>query len=134
MDDYTKKLLRQYEEHKDDPRVFVGESVAAEGGGGIALGLQGGSMARYKTATGDVNWRDGELPRLVKRTPAQRTESLANRLWQSVKDHDPVATEMVLKLLYEDAWKRGMPISYDDVKNIAANLMRQAAAKAGGSY
>lgn len=136
MDDITRKLLKQYEEHKDDPRVFRGQSAAVAGGGRLVAGVsgdQGGALSRQVPITGDVNWHQ-DLPALRKRSLAQRAESLANRFWAAVKDHDPAQTELMLKMLYQDSWKVGQPISYDEVKQVAINLLRQQAAKSGGSY
>ena len=135
MDDRTRKLIKQYEEaERNDTRVWAGESAHVPGVGTVILpGTQGGAMAREAPVTGEVNWHQ-PLSEIKKRTPAERAESLANRLWQSVKDHNPVETEMILKMIHQDAWKAGKPISYDDVKAVAVELMRKAAAKAGGPY
>jgi hypothetical protein len=139
MDDVTRKLLAQYMEHeKHDQRVFAGSSASIEGprggGAGILMDVQGGALSREVPITGGVAWEGGDLPTIRKRTPAERAESLANRFWQAVKDHDPAQTEIILKQLYGEAWRAGMPISYDEVKQLAANVMRLAAAKAGASY
>lgn len=135
MDDRTRKLIKAYEEaERNDTRVWAGESAYVPGVGTVIMpGTQGGTMAREGAVRGEVNWHQ-PLPDIVKRTPQQRAESLANRLWASVKDHNPVETELILKMIHQDAWKAGKPISYDDVKKVAADLMRQAAAKAGGPY
>jgi hypothetical protein len=139
MDDITRKLLAQYKEAEEyDSRRFAGSSASVADSAGVRAGIlmdvQGGALSREMPITGGVNWQGGEVAPIRKRTPAERAESLANRFWQSVKDHDPAQTEMILKQLYGEAWKAGMPISYDEVKQVATNALRLAAAKAGGSY
>jgi hypothetical protein len=134
MDDYTRRLLKKAEEidrsGRDDRRVR-GTSFANERQAGI---IRDGNSRLGEAKAVEFNWEQGDLPALLRRSPAQRAESLANRLWQSVKDHRPAETELVLQLLHEEQWKKGMPISYEDVKQAAMELMRQAAAKAGGPY
>lgn len=135
MDARTQRLLALYKEHENDPRRIVGESAYVPGVGALILpGTEGGSMAREGSITAPVEWHGGENEPLRRRSPAERAESLAQRFWASVKDHDPAQTEIVLKQLYGDAWKSGMPISYDEVKQVAIEALRLAAAKQGASY
>lgn len=132
MDETTRRLLKAYKDAEDDTRVFRGESVAVAGRGAIT-GLQGGTLSEGVAVSAPVDWRT-PLSDIKKRTPAQRAEALAQKFWQSVKDHDPAQTELVLKMLYQDSWKKGQPISYDEVKQLAVELLRTTAAKAGGPY
>lgn len=135
MDDRTQRLLQLYKEHENDPHRIVGESAYIPGVGAVILpGTQGGTLANEGSITAQVEWQGGENTPLRRRSPAERAESLAQRFWASVKDHDPAQTEVILKQLYGDAWKAGKPISYDEVKRVAVEALRLAAAKQGASY
>jgi hypothetical protein len=68
-----------------------------------------------------------DLPPIVKRTPQQRIESLANRL----RDSDPAFIEPILKELASEYWKAGMPVSTEDLRAVAASLLNQADRRKG---
>lgn len=87
-----------------------------------------GTRADDRGGAVGVDWN---LPDIKKRSEAQRAESLANRLWKSVVDHDEVSMRLILRLMGEESWKKGQPITYDDVKKIAVEQLKLAAAKMG---
>ena len=107
-----------------------------------ARGHVAASYGRGKT--GALDWRDSAFPNgkpsdqvveaqfardpIVKRTNQQRTEAMAKRLWDGIQKY-PQLAPVLLKYVHEEAWKDGMPMSYDDLKEVAVELLRKQAAK-----
>lgn len=66
---------------------------------------------------------------LKKRTDRERAESLARRFWSTVKDN-PSMAPLVLKELQIEYWKAGQPISFEQMKEAAIQLLKKAAVDA----
>lgn len=66
---------------------------------------------------------------LKKRSDRERAESLARRFWETVRDN-PKMAPLVLQELHSEYWKAGQPVSYEDMKNAAIELLKKAAADA----
>lgn len=62
---------------------------------------------------------------LQRRTGPQRLESLSRRIWNQIQA-DPTMTPQILKYYHEELWKSGMPVTYEDIKNIAIGLLEKA--------
>lgn len=135
MDERTKEMLLR--KAREDNRVFEGYSPLGVElkGSQAAAGMrklsqaaaqgQGFKMSKAPTGKGSFNVN----PSTVKRTDRARVESLANRLWKAVQSHNPAETELILQMLQAEGWKAGSPVSYEEVKNIAVQQMKLAAAK-----
>lgn len=80
-----------------------------------------------KQVTQDVNWDQAPLK---KRSERERVESLAARLWKSVEERKPGEMELILQEMATESWKRGDPVTYEDVKRLAITQMKMAAEKA----
>jgi len=127
------ELFKLYEpmlrEAQRDPRRIRGHVAASHGVG----------------KTGALHWADSTFPNgrpsdktvqgqfeandpIVKRSNAQRTEAMAKRLWDAIQKN-PQQAGVLLKYVHEAAWRDGMPVSYDDLKEVAVELLRKAAAK-----
>ncbi|HSE44953.1 MAG TPA: hypothetical protein VLA89_06455 [Gemmatimonadales bacterium] len=71
------------------------------------------------------------LPRnpIVKRSDRDRVHSLAKRFWDTVKDN-PNMAPLVLQELQQEYWKKGQPVSYEDMRLAAVELLKKAAIEA----
>lgn len=76
-----------------------------------------------------VNARFAEKTPIQKRTERERVESLATRFWKQIQA-DPNMAPIILKEMHEEYWKAGRPVSYDDMKAAAIQLLRKAAEEA----
>jgi|SRR6476619_4482911 len=130
QDDYDKLLA----EAKKDHRRFKGYTPATrEVDGKLVTSLVPNTVG----STPKVDWGQTEytqevdkLPDPKKRSERERVESLSAKLWKAVQDHKPGEMELVLKMLQAEAWKQGRPVTYEDIKQLAIEQMKLAAAKA----
>lgn len=77
------------------------------------------------TSNHTVDWAVRDLQ---KRSDQQVLESMANRIWLTVKDN-PTMIEVALSALHQELWKEGKPIAYDDVLKVAGDLLQNALVK-----
>lgn len=66
---------------------------------------------------------------IVKRSDRERVESLAKRFWDTIKDN-PSMAPLILKELQQEYWKAGQPVSYEDMRIAAVELLKKAAINA----
>ena len=66
-----------------------------------------------------------DLPPIVKRTPEQRLDSLVARL----KAGGPETHEAILKEIAGEYWKRGMPVTAEALRTVAAHFLNRAERK-----
>jgi len=64
--------------------------------------------------------------KIVKRSDRQRVESLAKRFWDQVQ-LNPAMAPMILKEMQTEYWKAGQPVSFEDMKLAAIELLKKAA-------
>jgi hypothetical protein len=129
QDDYDKLIA---EARKDD-RKFKGYTAATREVNGKLVS----SLVPNTQGNRGVDWGKQEyvqevdkLPDPKKRSERERVESLSAKLWAAVQNHQPGEMEVVLKMLQAEAWKQGQPVTYEDVKQLAIEQMKLAAAKA----
>lgn len=120
-------------EAKRDQRKFKGYTAATREVDGKLVA----SLVPNTTGERGVDWGKQEytqdvdkLPDPKKRSERERVESLSAKLWAAVQNHKPGEMEVVLKMLQAEAWKQGQPVTYEDVKQLAIQQMKLAAAKA----
>lgn len=65
------------------------------------------------------------LPPLKKRTDRERVESFTKRLLDAI-EKQPWEADMILRGAAAESWKKGHPISFDELKAIAAPFIEQA--------
>jgi hypothetical protein len=114
---------------KEDKRIFEGYSASSDyKTPGIVKNInpKAGGQGRWVKPTVNAQY-DFNLPRLIKRSPNERVESLARKLMDSVKQHRPGETAIILQQMSEEGWKQGSPVSYEEVKRVAIEAMRKAA-------
>ena len=66
-----------------------------------------------------------QLDPIVKRSPQERIESMAQRLMKA----DPAQNEQILKEIGEEYWKAGAPITHEQLRAIAAHFLNRAERK-----
>ena len=127
-EDLRKYLLKKA---REDKRVFEGYSAQSDKfGPGIVKNVKVKGAKRNTWVPPAVNVQfDFNLPRLQKRTEAQRVESMTRRLMEAVKNHQPGEMQLILQQMSAEGWKAGSPVSYEEVKRVAIEAMKTAAAK-----
>ena len=78
--------------------------------------------------SGEVSW---DVPPIVKRTPQQRLESLANSFMEDVRKAGriPGIDDAKTRELVGESWHSGRPFTAEDVRAAAATLLQQAETK-----
>ena len=66
-----------------------------------------------------------DVPPVIKRTPEQRLESMVERL----KAAPPETLEPILREIAGEYWRRGMPITVDALRTVAAHYLNRAERK-----
>lgn len=64
-----------------------------------------------------------------KRSDIERVESLARRFWDVVKDN-PKMAPLLLSEMQREYWMAGQPVTYEDMKIAAIELLKKAAQEA----
>lgn len=133
MEEYVEEVKGQLRRGKTPDIEGQVEGYAAatiERDGVYSAGLvKEENTALNKQKRYQVNYQD-DLPDIVRRTEAQRAESMAARLWEAVEQRRPGEMAAILKMIQGDAWQKGKPVSYDEVKAVAIEQLKIAAAKA----
>lgn len=123
----AKKLLRQ------SPRYHRGLVASTDSEGNV-----GWIPWQHATAQGPTGTKQNKLTSrsfggsvlnndpIKKRSDRERVESLARRFWDVVKDN-PNMAPLVLKELHAEYWKHGQPVSYEDMRLAAIELLKKAA-------
>lgn len=93
----------------------------------IAEGVPGTDSFRIKPRSigSDATPEDWGVAPLQRRTQMQRVESLTRRMWEQIQ-RDPKMAAAILKTYQEDLWRSGTPISYEELKKIAIELLSEA--------
>jgi hypothetical protein len=93
----------------------------------IAAGVPGTPSFRIKPRgiRSDATPEDWGVAPVKRRSADQRVESLTRRMWEQIQA-DPKMAAAILKTYQEDLWRAGTPISYDDLKKIAIELLTEA--------
>lgn len=124
----ARKLLRK------GPRSARGYVAAADSNGNVgwipwqkatAQGPTGQNVLTSRAYGGTILKNDP----IKKRSDRERAESLARRFWETVRDN-PKMAPLVLQELHSEYWKAGQPVSYEDMKTAAIELLKKAAADA----
>lgn len=61
-----------------------------------------------------------------KRSERERVESLARRFWETIRDN-PKMAPLVLQDIETEYWKAGQPVTYEQIKDAAIELLKKAA-------
>lgn len=123
---------------KKSPRGYYAEAVASDPGvvkGGwqhwtksvrdpkTGLGL--------KKQPGHEGWLAASNPQLRKRSDIARMESMSRRLWKAVQTGDYLEQQELLRRMQGSLWQQGKPIAFEDMKQVAAEVMRDALRRKG---
>lgn len=126
----ARKLLRK------GPRSARGYVAATDSNGNVgwvpwqkatAQGPTGQNILVERSYGGTILKNDP----IKKRSDRERAESLARRFWETVRDN-PKMAPLVLQELHSEYWKAGQPVTYEEMKQAAIELLKKAAAEAAG--
>lgn len=103
-------------------------SSVVRAGGKVYKALQPLAHSKdYKLLPDMQKTIDWELPTLVKRTPRQRTEHVAKRLFDAArKDASGTEMQLLLQRIQSQLWAEGKPVPFDEVLRVAQDAMARA--------
>jgi len=118
-------LIRYIQENPDHARVIAMNTIAQY----EAKLEQGRVQDRYqsdyakvvKAVPNEVTTTTVNLPTVVKRSRTARLDSLIARL----KDLPPALLEAKIREVQGEFFKQGMPVTYDDLKAVAAKYLNR---------
>ncbi len=116
-----------------------GQYAEAEGNldtGALSSGFRSWDQSPYYKDKLKAKHRKGtsvshtfDIPDIKKRSDVQRVESMAKRLFDTI-EKNPWEADMILKGMAAEYWKAGKPISFDELKALAAPYIEKASKKA----
>ena len=123
--DLAERVLEGYVLRQDlDGTVQFVPAAQATGGGG-AFGRPPEKPLRQYETTEEDPFDKASLPPITRRSPQERLRSLAGKIAEDVRA-GRVLREDQIRTIVGESWKRGMPISGQDVERIAAEFLGMA--------
>jgi hypothetical protein len=128
-DNRIQRLLKQAREDKRQFKGFTAQTRERDGKLVSSLepnkrGAPGAKPGLYvpKPISTAVDWG---LPERRKRTPVERSEAMASRMWKSARE-DPAQMLMLAQKVQAHFWRKGTTVAFEDVRRMAQELIAQA--------